>query len=41
MTKLTKLTSNEIRLFRLALKWYKKYDDSNPDVGLGQQTGCF
>lgn len=29
------LSNNEIILFKLALYWYKKYDESNPDVGMG------
>ena len=33
--KIPKLTAREIILFRVALKWYKNYDDSNPDVGMG------
>ena len=28
------LTPNEIKLYKLALYWYKRYDDSNPDVGM-------
>ena len=29
------ITPNEITLFVESLYWYKKYDDSNPDVGWG------
>lgn len=39
MKKIPKLTAREIILFRVALKWYKNYDDSNPDVGMGSSTG--
>lgn len=29
------LTRREITIFREALSWYKRYNDSNPDVGMG------
>lgn len=29
------LTDREKQLFKCALTWYKRYDDSNPDVGFG------
>lgn len=33
------LSDRERRLFLEACTWYKRYDDSNPDVGMG--PGCF
>jgi hypothetical protein len=29
------LTHQEKQIFKCALRWYKAYDDSNPDVGMG------
>ena len=29
------LTQNEVKLFKLALYWYKRWDDACPDVGMG------
>ncbi len=29
------MTRNEIELLRLALRWRRAYEDSNPDVGMG------
>jgi len=29
------LSQNEIKLFKLALKWYEMWNNCNPDVGMG------
>ena len=35
------MTATELALFKEAVYWYSKYDDSNPDVGMGNPSGHF